>query len=137
MSSLLEEHSVSVNDIDIQNDNARRPMNSRSMSVSSLYNDENDGSGHSRTSLSHSYRSDTTKQQRGRAQKSRWDSDCEKQLETPRRCESPMNLAKMITFMDLPASHDMPLKFPSRSSDDTKLDDSVHGILNDVLAILG
>ncbi|CAJ1949257.1 unnamed protein product [Cylindrotheca closterium] len=133
MSCLLEEHSVSASDIDIQIDNAK---SSRSLFSSCS---DNDGSGHSR-SLDSSLRRDSDplspKQIRGRAKKDRWDSSCEKQLTTPKRCSSPMNLSKMITFMDLQSSGDAPLKFPSRSREDNHSDESVHELLDDVLAIL-
>mmetsp|Transcript_11046 Transcript_11046/g.26676 ORF Transcript_11046/g.26676 Transcript_11046/m.26676 type:complete len:156 (-) Transcript_11046:91-558(-) len=142
MSCLLEEHSVSVSDIEIQSDNAKRPTSVRSLSISSLNSDETDGSGHSR--VSHCQDDAETgqtspQQKRGRTQKARWDrwdADCEKQLVTPRRCRSPMNLSEMITFMDISASQDVPLKFPLRTSEASNSDDSVHELLDDVLAIL-
>src|SRR6056300_271430 len=68
MCCLLEEHSITSYDIQI--DNAKRPMSARSNSVSSIHTESNsDGSGHSRGSMG---RQDA-ETSRGRTRKSRWD----------------------------------------------------------------
>ena len=137
MCCLLEEHSATSYDIQI--DNAKRPMSARSNSVSSIQTEPtSDGSGHSRGSIGQSSRRQDSETYRGRPRKSRWDADCEKTLVTPRRCSSPMNLSKMMPYMDLTGSgsEGATLRLPSTPSDESKSDESVHELLDDVLAIL-